>query len=158
MNYSIREIEDAIVNQLAGGKLDVLFPGVTIDRYYGEITQELVEQASMGRPSALVMFGGERYRDLDSGHTVFDATASYTVIMIHSDLRGKRETMGESAQQPGLYDMAYEVRRCLAGNNLGLTIDALRPSRIEVFRVTSSVSMFLFEFEFDHEYDRSSET
>ena len=158
MNYTLREIEDAIVDQLRAGRLDNLFPEIKIDGYYGEITPALVDQVAMGHSVCLVTFGGERYSDPTAGHEDFDVQATYTVIMAHKDLRSRERTVrGENVQNPGLYDMAYEVRRCLAGNNLNLDIDPLAPDRLEVFEISEKISIFLFDFVFSHDYDRSTE-
>jgi len=158
LNYTDEQLIDAVVEQLRGSRLPDLFPGITIKEYHGEFLDEELYQEDMKKlPACLVFVRDDEYTELDAGFNSFDVETFICVIMGHRHAAGLTATARGRDGGAGIFDMAREVRRCLAGNDLNLDINPLVPKRRSALVSTKEGTIHYFDFRFVHDYDRTTE-
>ena len=138
MAYTISQIHDAIVAELAGSAtLDALCE--TISSYHGEIDDLVsqVAQLTVPIPAVYVLYGGSNYDEV--ANRSYDEEMAFTVIAIAKDLRG------DAKLQAAMYPILEELKATLIDNNLELDIEPIHPIRIEPTLITKLFSIYIFD-------------
>lgn len=127
----LADIEDAITQRLtaaAGEGAGQLGYKLTVDGYGGEFDSEAdLETARLKFPCALILLKEVgRGTDVGGGQKV---PLTYTIFVAAQNRRGARARRRGAVGEVGTYQMAWDIRQLLKGQDLGLGdhIDALRP-------------------------------
>ncbi len=118
MSYTIKQIEDAILNALRNSQSLKNMNVRKIETYSGD-PEDLVKQVTL-YPTIKVVFS-EEYWDIETQST-FNRNIKFTLLIGARSLRGTEEV---KRKEGGIYDILEEVYSILAGKDLGLNITAI---------------------------------
>lgn len=128
MALDISSIEAAILARIAGAGLPYLR---TVATYGGELDDDLAT-AIRRFPAVWVAFKGEgEGQPLNTAKSVYRVPATWTVLVAARNLRSEAATRKGDKVNVGTYQMLVDVRALLAGQDLGLEIDNLRPGKVQ---------------------------
>lgn len=124
----ISTIEAAIMASIAGAGLPYLR---TVATYGGELDEDLAT-AIRRFPAVWVAFKGEgEAQPVNTAKSVYRVPATWTVLVAARNLRSEAATRKGNKVSVGTYQMLADLRALLAGQDLGLEIDNLRPGKVQ---------------------------
>lgn len=132
-DYTIKEIEDAILAALAGQMGSYV---KTIESYQGQLEADLGEFA-WRLPASLVMLRATS-TEKPAAHS-YDLNLVFTIIVADRNLRGNIEGRRGST---GAYQMLEDVRLALWDQDLGLEINPLMLLKEEALINNRQVAVF----------------
>lgn len=128
ISTDISAIEAAIMARIAGAGLPYLR---TVATYGGELDDDLAT-AIRRFPAVWVAFKGEgEGQRLTTSGSVYRIPATWTVLAAARNLRSEAATRKGDAVNVGTYQMLVDLRALLAGQDLDLPIESLRPGRVQ---------------------------
>lgn len=137
--YSIKEIEQAIVDTLKAGVPWLRECGSVADFLAGDL-----ERIAKRTPAAYVSYGGGAY---DSLVGALDRTMTFEVLCVAENERGDQAARHGVGTSYGVYDLLDAVRECLTESACGLEIDPLLPVDEEPVAGTETVSIYGIRFQ-----------
>jgi phage gp37-like protein len=143
MNYTITQIEDAIIDKLSGLKASL---GVkTIKSYQGELdNEEEIARTARLFPAIIVMYVGSDY-DEHGGRK--NEKPTITLFVCDKNLRAEEEARRGGSGNPGTYAMLNGIRDLLYGSRLTLDIFPLSLLRERPIWFSKGVSIYSAEYE-----------
>jgi phage gp37-like protein len=103
----------------------------TLATYGGELDEGLGESVRQF-PAVWVAFKGEgEGQPVNTARSVYRVPATWVVFVAARNLRNEAATRKGDRVRVGTYQMLADVRALLAGQDLGLEMDALLPGRVQ---------------------------
>lgn len=124
----IATIEDAILARIAGAKLPYLR---TLATYGGQLDDGLAESVRQFPAVWLAFKAMGEGQPLNTAGSVYRVPATWVAFVAARNLRNEAATRKGDRVRVGTYQMIRDVRALLAGQDLGLPIEALRPGRVQ---------------------------
>ncbi len=143
MNYTIDQIEDAILAKLRATSLGGYCQ--KIDTYGGPIVAESVKDFMAGVKSnaCFVHYRDGVWRDDETTKAMV-----FIIIVMAKNLRGGAAARkGGGPQEIGAYQMLEDVKSALKQQQLGLDIIPLKPRRESIVGAESHIAIYAIEFE-----------
>jgi len=128
MAVDIAAIEAAMLARIAGAKLPYLR---TVATYGGELDEGLTEAVRQFPAVWLAFKAMGEGQPVNTAKSVYRAPATWVVFVAARNLRNEAATRKGDRVRVGTYQMLADVRALLAGQDLGLDIDNLRPGRVQ---------------------------
>ncbi len=142
MNYTIDQIEDAIIQELRKSPMEGY---CTIDTFGGPLAANSVKEFMAGKnaPACYVFYRDGNWED--DGTT---KVMQFAAIVIARNLRGGGAARkGGGPSEVGAYDMLEDVKAALKGKSLGLDIGPIKPKRETNIGADSHTAIYAIEFE-----------
>lgn len=150
MSVIYTRIESAIVERL---RLGLGKAARRVESYGGELDDDMARTINIF-PAVWVTFGGIMSTTPHStARKKYLTTGKYVVMVGEVNVRNEASTRrgGAALDEVGTYPLLYAVRRLLSGQDLGMEIDHLRPTRVRTLFNTriqaQAFSVFAAEFE-----------
>nr|WP_256473555.1 phage protein Gp37 [Neisseria sp. HSC-16F19] len=125
-----------------------------VHAYGGELDDEGLYQVVQQMPAVWVTFGGiGKTEPVKTNRNKHTAHAKFVVMVAAKSYRSEAASRagGVSRWEIGSYDLLYAVRRLLANQDLGLSMDALQPGAVRTLfngRLERAEAMSVFACEF----------
>ncbi|MBI4665365.1 MAG: DUF1834 family protein [Nitrospinae bacterium] len=150
MNYTISEIEDAVLTALAPMSVANGGPLRTLGSYEGQFEEALTgrDQTIVLLPAALVTFTGATY--LPDDEPCFERTVRFAVLHASMNLKS------EPARRREVYTLLETSKRLLLNQTLGLEITPLVLERETVVESSRSVTVYGAEYSLSYQEDLSA--
>lgn len=150
MNYTIKQIEDAIISALSPLTISQGGAVKTLGSYEGQF-EETVDGANQSIsicPAVLVNYIGSTFKDVGSPH--FDRELRFSVLHGASNLRS------ETKRRQDGYSLLEATKALLNNQTLGLGIDPLIIERETIIATTRKLTIFSAEYRTSFLEDASS--
>ena len=143
-DYTIEQIEDAII-KAADALKDADLLGVrTVKSYQGELEQEDIQRLVALFPAVYVVYGGSVYTDHGSRKV---EKMTYHLFVCDKNLRSEEEARRGGTGNPGTYAMLDAVRDLLFAKQLSLEIFPLKLNRQTPVWFGNGISIYAAEYE-----------
>jgi phage gp37-like protein len=140
---TIAEIENALLQRVR----DHLPEVETVERYAGQLEQE-IDEMPFGSSAVFALYDGSDMTRADN-QFFFDNAAISTVIAC-------RNLSGRGNAQVDAYALFAQVRDLLTNQKLGLEIEPLTPTRIELVFVSGPLCVYGIRWQTAFEYTPST--
>ena len=142
MEYSITDIEDAIIDALKASVVGSYCQKIESFQFAGGDEEEEIRLLAKTLPCVLIVYKGGDYKNLQM---VTDRTMTFWLLAAAQSLRSPLSSKEARRKTAGTYQMLDDIRTALMAHRLGLQIDPLSPQKEEALINAKGFSAYYIE-------------